>query len=309
MEHTIGNTPIIELNSGYDNIRLFVKNEIFNPTGSIKDRVANYIIQKAKNSGLLKPGQLIVEASSGNMGTSLAAIALGYGHPVHITCPDKTGNIKRKMIEKFGAKLTICPSVTDHNDPKFYVNVAKSIAAKENGFLVNQYDNSLNTECHFSTTGQEIIDYFIKQDLNLDYFVTVGGSGGTISGCARKIKSFFPKAKIVMPDPIGSIYYDLFYHGHVIEENIKPYKVEGPGNPVFCQSMDLDAIDEIMQFSDQEAFEGCDQLARKHGLCGGHSTGANYHIVKKLIDRLKKQKKPTATTILFLIPDSGMKYL
>ena len=156
------------------------------------------------------------------------------------------------------------------------------------------------------TTGKEIVDYFIKKKQTLDYFITVGGSGGTVTGCAQRIKESLRETQVIMPDPIGSIYYDLFYYHKVIPEHIKSYRVEGPGNPVFCQSMDLSFIDQVMQFSDEEAFDACDLLARKFGLLVGHSAGANYHIAQKLIQTLTIS---TSINILILLPDSGIKYL
>ncbi|EOA42206.1 cystathionine beta-synthase [Francisella tularensis subsp. tularensis 79201237] len=239
------------------------------------------------------------------MGTSLAAIGKLYKHPVYITCPEKTGQIKREMIKSFGANLTICKNTSDHTDPDFYVNKAKQLTEDLDGILVNQYDNLLNTECHYKTTGQEIVDYFLTQNVDIDYFITVGGSGGTITGCAKKIKEFFPKTQVIMPDPYGSVYYDIFYYGAPIKENIHSYKVEGPGNPVFCKSMDFAYIDEIIQFSDNQAIQACHELASEQGIYAGHSSGANYFIAKKLLEKLPQHQ---SYNILIMVLDSGMKY-
>jgi cystathionine beta-synthase len=306
MKELVGHTPIVRLKSNIADVNLYAKCEFMNPTGSIKDRVAVYIIEKLTKEGKLKKNQLIVESSSGNMGTSLAAFAQQYGHPVHITCPEKTGMLKRKLIQAYYAKLTVCPNTTDSNHPDFYVNKAREIALKYDGYFINQYDNPLNTECHYHTTGQEIVDYCTQKRIALDYFITVGGSGGTITGCAKKIKEKFGNTKVVMPDPSGSVYYDLYHHGKVIKENIKSYKAEGPGNPVYCESMDFSYIDDIVKFNDQDAFSGCHLLTKEQGVLAGHSSGANYHIANKII-RTKKSKKPL--NILILLPDSGVKYL
>lgn len=209
------------------------------------------------------------------------------------------------MIKSFGANLTICKNTADHTDVDFYVNKAKELAKNLNGILINQYDNLLNTECHYKTTGQEIVNYFLTHSQNIDYFITVGGSGGTITGCAKKIKEIYPKTKVVMPDPKGSIYYDIFYHGRSIQENIYSYKVEGPGNPILCKSMDMSYIDKIIQFTDDEAILGCHELAKEQGIYAGHSSGANYFIAKKLIEKLPKDKN---YNILIMILDNGMKY-
>ncbi|MED7789330.1 cysteine synthase family protein [Francisella sp. 19X1-34] len=301
----IGNTPIIKLKNPHTKHNIFAKCEWLNPTGSIKDRVAKYILENLIKIKQIQPGQTIVEASSGNMGTSLAAIAKFYNHPVHITCPEKTGLMKRSMIKSFGANLTICKNTADHHDPDFYVNKAKAIAHETNGILINQYDNKLNTQCHYQTTGQEIVDYFIEKNINIDYFITVGGSGGTITGCSKKIKEIFPNAKTIMPDPKGSVYYDIFYNGKPNPKNIYSYKVEGPGNPVFCESMDLKYIDEVIQFTDQQAINGCHDLASEQGIYAGHSSGANYFAVKKLLNLIPNDD---SYNILIMILDSGMKY-
>ena len=181
MLSSIGNTPIIQLNSESKH-QLFAKLETFNPTASIKDRVAKYILEDLLKNKQLQKGQAIVEASSGNMGTSLAAIGGLLNYPVYITCPSKTGILKRKMMESFGAELVICKNTSDHSDQDFYVNKAKQISLNLNGVLINQYDNKLNTQCHYETTGQEIVDFFLQKQISIDYFITVGGSGGTITG-------------------------------------------------------------------------------------------------------------------------------
>ncbi|MGQ4001653.1 cysteine synthase family protein [Francisellaceae bacterium CB299] len=300
----IGDTPIIKFKTKSKH-NIFAKCEFLNPTGSIKDRVAKYIVEKLILDKKLLPKQPIVEASSGNMGTSLAAIGRLYDHPVYITCPSKTGNNKRQSIESFGADLTICKNTSDGEDPEFYVNRARQIAKDVGGVFINQYDNELNTLCHYATTAQEIVDFFIKENLQIDYFVTVGGSGGTVTGCAKKIKEYFPAAKVIMPDPKGSVYYDLFYKGKIIKENIHSYKVEGPGNPVFCKSMDLNYIDEIIQFEDDDAIKSCIKLAQEQGIYAGHSSGSNYFVIDKMIANLPKDKP---CNIVTLILDSGIKY-
>ncbi|OEZ33375.1 cystathionine beta-synthase [Francisella endosymbiont of Amblyomma maculatum] len=301
----IGKTPIIKLKNTINNHNLYAKCEWLNPTGSIKDRVAKYILEDLIINKKISSKQAIVEASSGNMGTSLAAIGKLYGHPVYITCPAKTGKIKRTMIRSFSANLTICKNTADYNDKDFYVNKAKQIVKDISGILINQYDNQLNTECHYKTTGQEIVNYFLTQLFNIDYFITVGGSGGTITGCAKRIKEIYPQTKVIMPDPKGSVYYDIFHHGAPIQENIHSYKVEGPGNPVFCNSMDLSYIDEIIQFTDDQAIQGCHYLANEQGIYAGHSSGANYFVAKKLIEKLPQHQ---SYNILIMVLDSGMKY-
>ena len=204
--------------------------------------------------------------------------------------------------------VSLCSVVVESDSDfgsDFYVNKAKQIALNLNGVLINQYDNKLNTQCHYETTGQEIVDFFLQKQISIDYFITVGGSGGTITGCAKKIKEYFPKAKVIMPDPKGSVYYDLFHKKRIYQENIYSYKVEGPGNPIFCQSMDLSYIDDIIQFNDDEAISSCLSLAKEQSIYGGHSSGANYFIAKKIINDLPNDK---SYNIVTMVLDSGMKY-
>ena len=307
MQNTKNNTPIIKIDLGIEKVNIFAKCEYMSKTLSIKDRVAKYMLEQAYKSGKLKKGQNIVEASSGNMGASIAAIAREYNSNVHIVCPEKTSPLKRKMIESYGAKLTVVPNCSNSSSSQYYANVAKKIAKEENAYLVNQYDSILNRDCHYHTTGAEIVEYFTESKLNLDYFITVGGSGGTVTGCAKRIKESL-NTKVIMPDPVGSIYYDLFTKGKIIKENIRSYKVEGPGNPKMCTAMDLKYIDEVQQFTDEDAFNACNTLATQFGLLVGHSSGANFFIANKLAEKLKNENLKEEVNILILLADSGIKY-
>ncbi|MDA7742457.1 cysteine synthase family protein [Francisellaceae bacterium] len=298
-------SPIIKLKTEKPTINLYAKLAFLNLTGSIKDKVAAYMISQLKKEGKLKDGQLIVEASSGNMGAALAVYGRNEGHPVYITVPQKTGRLKIAAIQRLGAKVIVCPESIRENDPKNYVNTAKKIAREHGGYFINQYDNPLNEECHYFTTGLEIVEFCQSNKISLDYFITVGGSGGTITGSARRIKETYSRTKVIMPDPYGSIYHPFFKFKKIEEGQIHPYQVEGPGNPIFCKSMNLSLIDDIIQFSDEEAFEGCASLAKDQGIHGGHSAGANYHTALKLINSLPEGAQ---ANILILIPDTGLKY-
>lgn len=304
---TIGHTPLVRLKSSLPHVQVFGKLEMFNPSGSIKDRVALYVVEKAEAAGLIKPGGTLVECSSGNMGTSLAMVGALKGYSVIVTLPDKTGPMKRKMIETYGAQVVVCPGKVSSDHPDHYTQQAKRIAETlPNAYFVNQYANLWNTECHERTLGPEILDEMSEP---IDYLIACGGSGGTVSGIARYLKSKDPKIKVWVPDPAGSIYYDLFHEGRVVPENIYPYQVEGPGNPVCCPTMDLKALDHMERFSDQEAHEYRSRLAIEQGIFGGDSSGAVYWLYQRLLKKLALSDPRSNVRVVLIFPDSGMKYL
>lgn len=303
---TIGNTPLVQLKSPHPALRLFGKLEMFNPSGSIKDRVAHYIVEQAERNGLIKPGATLVECSSGNMGTSLAMVGALKGYRVIITVPDKTGPVKRKMIENYGAQVVVCPGKVAADHPDHYTQQARRIAEQTPGaYFINQYQNPWNTDCHAATLGPEL---YRQTQGAVDVLIACGGSGGTVSGVARYLKSQNPALKVIMPDPYGSLYYDLFYHHKIIPENVYPYQVEGPGNPVCCKTMDLSLIDEVVRFRDEDAFQTRTQLTQEQGIFAGDSSCAAYWVFKQVANRLASEAERPLTVVLIL-PDSGMKYI
>ena len=299
----IGNTPLLKLNHFSDpntGSNIFAKLEMFNPTLSIKDRIVLHMIEEAEKKGVLKPHATIVEASSGNTGTSLAMIGSIKGYRVIITTPAKTSDEKIALMRAYGADVRICPNVRHHH-PEYYITQANAIVATIPGALMlNQYNNLENTRAHYLSTAQEI---WAQTDGKIDYLVACASTGGTISGVGQFLKEKNPALKIIMPDPEGSGYFDYFYSGKIEPANIKPYQVEGAGKDYVCDCMDFSMVDEVIQFSDQCAFDSAKELALKEGIMAGGTSGGALSIAQKIAAREKDKK------IVVILPDSGIKYL
>lgn len=300
----IGNTPLLTLShiNPYPHVKLLAKAEFFNPSGSIKDRIVLHIINDAEKRGLLKPGGTIVENTSGNTGAAVAMIASIRGYKAILTMPDKVSQEKQNALKAFGAEIRVCPTSASPDSPDHYVNVAKRLAKEiPNSFRLDQYDNPKNPEAHYLTTGPEIWE---QTDGKVDYFVASGSTGGTISGVGKFLKEKNPKVKIVMPDPIGSIYYAYFKTGKIPEGGNCNYFVEGIGEDHLAKAMDFSVLDDVMQFTDKDAFATSRQLGKKEGILSGGSSGANVWAALEIAKRLKEP-----ATIVTVLPDGGIKYL
>ncbi len=214
VKDTIGNTPLVILENinPYKHIELYAKLEFFNPSGSVKDRIVKYIIENAEKRGLLKPGGTIVENTSGNTGAAVATIAAISGYKAILTMPDKVSKEKQNALKALGAEIVVTPTSVPHDSPENYINTAKRIAAETpNSFRINQYDNPLNPEAHYKSTGPEIWE---QTRGRVTHYVAAGSTGGTISGVGRFLKEKNPDIFTLMPDPVGSIYYDYFKTGN-----------------------------------------------------------------------------------------------
>ena len=302
--NTIGNTPLVKLTkiNPFPHIDIFVKLEFFNPSGSIKDRIVNHIINDAEASGQLKPGGIIIENTSGNTGAAVAMNAAIRGYKAILTMPDKVSKEKQDALRAYGAEVVVCPTSAPPDSPEHYVNKARSLAADTpNSFMLNQYDNPKNPEAHYRTTGPEI---WQQTEGKVTHFVAAGSTGGTISGIGRYLKEQNPDIQVVMPDPVGSIYYDYFKTGVVPEPQENTYQVEGVGEDHLAKAMDFSVLDEMYQFTDQDAFSTARKLAREEGIFGGGTGGANVWGALKLAATLEKP-----ATIVTVIPDNGVKYM
>jgi len=301
---TIGNTPIIKINKVVPKDsphQFFAKVEYFNPGGSVKDRVAAYMISEAERKGLLKPGGMIIEATSGNTGMGLAMIASIKGYKCIFVMPDKISEEKRAILRAYGAEVVITPTNVDVDDPRSYISVCKRLVAETPGsFHTNQYHNPDNMNQHYRSTGPEIFDQFGDK---IDVFVAGAGTGGTISGVGRFFKEKKPSVQIIMADPVGSILYDLFYHKKVVTPPA-PYKVEGVGEDMLPDNVQLQYIDGVVQVTDQQSFKMTQEIIRQEGLCIGPSSAM---ALVGAIEWSKKLTKPS--NILVLFPDNGRGYL
>ena len=301
---TVGNTPLVKLQhlSPNPKVEIWVKLEFFNPTGSIKDRIIKHIIENAEKTGKLKPGGTIVENTSGNTGAAIAMIAALKGYKAILTMPDKVSKEKQKTLTAFGAKVVMAPTSAAPDSSEHYVNVAKKIAEETpNSFRVNQYDNLKNTEAHYLTTGPEI---WKQTEGRVTHFVASGSTGGTVSGTGRYLKEQNKNIKVLMPDPIGSLYYQYFKTGEMAKDASCSYQVEGVGEDHLAHAMDFSVVDNMYQFTDQNAFSTARRLAREEGIFGGGTGGANVWAALKLAETLTEK-----AVIVTVIPDNGIRYL
>ncbi len=301
---TIGNTPLVHLAKMSPNplVTILAKCEFMNPTGSIKDRIVAYIIADAEKKGLLKPGGTIVEGTSGNTGAATAMLAAIKGYKAILTMPDKVSKEKQDALKAYGAEIVVTPTSAAPDAPDHYVNTAIRIAAETpNSFRINQYDNQKNPEAHYHSTGPEI---WQQTEGQIDYLVACASTGGTISGTGRYLKEKNSTIKVIMPDPVGSIYYEYFKTGHISHDGGCTYHVEGVGEDHMALAMDFSVVDDVIQFTDRDAFTTARELACKEGILAGGSSGAN---VWGAIQLAKKLDKPA--TIVTILTDHGIKYL
>ncbi|MBI2792628.1 MAG: cysteine synthase family protein [Gammaproteobacteria bacterium] len=298
----IGNTPLVKLQRviSDNSATVLVKCEFMNPSGSIKDRMALYIIEQAEKKGLLKKDGVIVENTSGNTGLSLAMIAAVKGYRCIFTLPDKMSSEKINMLKAFGAEVVVTPTDVPGDSPEHYVQKAKKIAHDTKGaFYVNQYHNQDNIAAHYHSTGPEIWQQTQGQ---FDAFVAGTGTGGTISGVGRFIKEKSKNIMIVGADPKGSVHYDYFYTKKLVTPAV--YKVEGIGEDILCEALDFSVIDEMIQTDDNQAFTMARRLVKEEGLFCGGSSGAIVYAACELAKKMGPGK-----TIVTLLTDSGSRYI
>lgn len=301
----VGKTPLVRLNRIGRGLPcpLYAKVEYFNPGGSVKDRIALNMIIKAEQSGQLKPGGTVVEATSGNTGVGLAIVCAIRGYKSTFVMPDKMSQEKIQLLRAFGAKVVITPTAVAPEDPRSYNSVANRIVAETpNAILANQYHNPENPRSHYLTTGPEIWEQ--TQGWVTDVVLGMG-TGGTISGVGRFLKEQNPKVSIVGVDPTGSILLETWQHGKVPKDAVAaPYKVEGIGEDFLPTTLDLSVIDEVLRVTDKESFLWARRLAKEEGIfCGGSSGSALAAAV-----RYTKNLGPEHLVVVIL-PDSGSRYL
>ena len=298
----VGHTPLVRLNRINKDLKpqMYVKAEFTNPGGSVKDRIGLTMIDDAEKRGLLKPGGTIIEGTSGNTGMGLALVAAVRGYKCVFTTTDKQSKEKVDLLKALGAEVIVCPTAVEPEDPRSYYSVARKLAREiPNSYYPNQYDNPMNPEAHYQTTGPEIWE---DSEGKITHFVCGLGTGGTISGAGKYLKERNPAIKIVGVDPYGSLYYDFVKTGTTIKA--KTYVVEGIGEDFFPTTMNLKILDDIIQVNDEECFVVARRLAKLEGLFTGGSGGGCLSGALRLAKDLGSND-----FVVALLPDTGMRYL
>jgi cystathionine beta-synthase len=302
---TIGWTPLIRLSRVTRGIQtpVWVKAEIRNPGGSVKDRIGIPIIERAEKEGKLKPGGTIVEGTSGNTGVALAIAAALKGYQCVFTMPDKMSQEKVRLLKAFGAEVIITPTAVPADHPDSYVMTAKRIASERpNAVLADQFYNNANPEAHAATTGPELWE---QTQGKITHVVAGAGTGGTITGVGRYLKSKNPKIQVVCGDPVGSILAEYWRSNGTNKLDGVPYKVEGIGQDKIPGALDMKVIDEFQTVGDRDAFSMARRLTREEGLFAGGSSGLLVHVALTVARRVNDSN---ACVVTFLC-DTGERYL
>lgn len=292
----IGGTPILKLNN-YIALNelpanIYAKLEYFNPAGSVKDRIAKAMIDDAEAKGALKPAAVIIEPTSGNTGIGLAAVAASKGYRIILTMPETMSVERRNLLKAYGAELVLTDGA---KGMKGAIAKAEELAQQiEGGFIPSQFTNSANPTAHFNTTGPEIWE---DTDGKVDIFVAGVGTGGTVSGVGKYLKSKNPNVKVVAVEPAGS---------PVLSKGVAgPHKIQGIGAGFVPETLDTKIYDEIIAVENEDAFATGKTLARKEGLLVGISSGAAVYAATQLAKRPENKGK----NIVVLLPDTGDRYL
>jgi len=276
---TIGNTPVVKINKIAKNLEcnVFAKCEFFNPGGSVKDRIGWNMVKEAELSGKIKPGDTLIEPTSGNTGQGIALAAAVKGYKCIITMPEKMSKEKQIALEALGATIVRTPTEARSSDPESHISIAKKLKKEiKNSHILDQYSNPSNPEAHYYGTAEEIIKDF---NSDLDMVVISVGTGGTITGVAKKLKEEIPKIKIIGADPEGSILGG--------GEEVSSYLVEGIGYDFIPDVLDNSLIDEYIKTKDEESFTMARRLIKEEGLLCGGSCGATMVAAMKAASKLK----------------------
>jgi cystathionine beta-synthase len=297
----VGNTPMIRLSriNRESQHTLLAKCEFMNPGGSVKDRIAFYMVEQAEKEGRLKPGQLIVEATGGNTGIGLALAAKLTGHRLITVMTEKVGKEKVHMMQVLGAETIVVPGGKLIDDPEHFINQGRRIAKEQNAWYVDQFENRDNLDAHYKFTGPEI---WKQTDGTVDVLVAGIGTGGTLCGAGRYLKEQKSSIKLVLADPVGSMLAD-WQKGS--EPHPAPYLVEGIGGDFIAGNFSMEMIDFSIQISDQCSIDTAHRLLEKEAIFGGSSSGC----VLAAAMQFCEQSNDGALTVVAVLPDTGRLYM
>ncbi|MCU4189242.1 cysteine synthase family protein [Flavobacterium sp. HXWNR29] len=302
----IGNTPLIKLSKVTADMSgdFYAKVEAFNPGHSTKDRIALYIIEEAEKRGILKPGDTIIETTSGNTGFSLAMVSIIKGYDCILAVSSKSSRDKIDMLRSMGAKVYVCPAHVSADDDRSYYNVAKRLHEETKGSVyINQYFNELNVDAHYKSTGPEIWEQTAGQ---ITHLVACSGTGGTISGTARFLKEKNPNIRILGVDAFGSVLKKYHETKEFDNDEIYPYRIEGLGKNLIPTATDFDIIDKFIKVSDEESAHTTRELAKKEGLFVGYTSGAAFQAVKQYAEEGEFDEN---SKVVIIFPDHGSRYM
>lgn len=302
----IGNTPLIQLKKITEGFKgdFFAKVEAFNPGHSTKDRIALYILEEAEKRGILKPGDTIIETTSGNTGFSIAMVSVIKGYECILAVSSKSSPDKIDMLRTMGAKVYVCPANVSADDPRSYYEVAKRLHQEIKGSVyINQYFNELNMDAHFKSTGPEI---WKQTEGKITHLVACSGTGGTISGTARFLKEQNPNIKVIGIDAYGSVLKKYHETREFDEEEIYPYRIEGLGKNLIPTATDFDVIDKFIKVSDEESALTARELAKTEGLFVGYTSGAATQGLKQLQEAGEFDEN---SKVVVIFPDHGSRYM
>ena len=289
---TIGNTPVVRLNRmGPENVTMYVKVESFNPMASVKDRLAFAIVNDAERKGVLKPGQTVIEATSGNTGIALAMVCAAKGHPFVAVMADSFSVERRQIMRGLGAKVILTPAAERGSG---MVRKTEELAAEHGWFLARQFENPANPEFHRNTTAPEILSDFAGK--RLDYWVTGYGTGGTMTGAGEILKAARPDLKIVATEPANAAL--------LAGDEWQPHKIQGWTPDFIPDVLSRDVYDDLRAVSDDRAIEVSRELAAKEGIFTGISSGATLATALEVAE-----EAPQGSVLLAMLPDTGERYL
>ena len=302
----VGNTPMVKIDKLTEDFSgtFLGKLESANPGHSSKDRIALHIVESAEKKGILKPGDTIIETTSGNTGFSLAMVSLVKGYDCILAVSSKSSNDKIDMLKAMGAKVYVCPANVPADDPRSYYEVAKRLHSEIKGSIyINQYFNDLNAEAHYLSTGPEIWN---QTNGKITHLVVCSGTGGTISGTAKFLKEKNPNIKIIGVDAYGSVLKKFHETGEFDENEIYPYRIEGLGKNLIPSVTDFEIIDQFVKVSDEDSAHSAREIVKKEGIFAGYTSGAAFQAVKQLS---QEDYFIQSDLVVIIFPDHGSRYL